>query len=68
MVPVLRGAVRMLWCLVEGKSTLFQVDTPSSDNINQLKNLVHKGKDKGILRDVNATDLVVWKVRIDKPA
>jgi hypothetical protein len=29
-----------------------------------LKKLIHQEKDQGILRDINAVDLVLWKVNI----
>jgi hypothetical protein len=60
------NAVRALLCIIEGDSSLFRVTPTGNMDIIELKNLFHKEKDKGILRDVNAADLVVWKVRIDK--
>ncbi len=52
-----------LFCLVEGDDSVFLVDTEDC-YIAEFKELVHKKKDMTILRDVNASDLTVLKVRI----
>jgi hypothetical protein len=53
---------RVLLCLIEGDSTVFQVKATINDNVLDLKDLIY---DKGISekRDVLAEDLVLWKVR-----
>ena len=55
--------VNSLWCLVDGDSRPFEVDVPVDVNVNRLKRLVHKEKERGFLRDVDASDLDLWKVR-----
>jgi hypothetical protein len=55
-------ATRALWCLIDGEFTAFKVMAPPNIDINDLKQLVSQEKDKGILRDVNAADLALWKV------
>jgi hypothetical protein len=55
-------AARTLWCLIEGESTPFGVTAPANAIIEDLKKLIHQEKEKGILRDINAVDLVLWKV------
>jgi len=52
-----------LFCLVEGDDSVFLVDTEDC-YIAEFKELVHKKKDITILRDYNASDLTVLKVRI----
>ena len=51
-----------LRCFVEGDSTVFTVKTSKNCEIDDLKKLVHQEKDKGILRNVNASDLILLKV------
>ena len=59
----LDNTFRVLLCLIEGDSTVFQVKATANENVLDLKKLIHQEKDKGILRSVNASDLVLWKVR-----
>ena len=54
---------RVLRCIVEGDPAVFKVKVPVDNDVDDLKKLVHREKDKGILRDVNASDLALWKVR-----
>jgi hypothetical protein len=54
---------RTLWIFIEGDSTPFELAIPVTAKINQVKVLVHKEKDKTVLRDVNAADLALFKVR-----
>ena len=56
------GSNRELVCLVQGDSMPFVVTTSSNDGILDLQQLVYNQKDKGILQDVNASDLTLWKV------
>jgi hypothetical protein len=51
-----------LRCLIEREATVFTVEVSVNDEIGDLKKLIHKEKDKGSLRDVNAADLVLLKV------
>jgi len=57
------SGILRLFCLVEGDDSVFLVDTGDC-YIADFKENVHKKKDKTILRDVNASDLTVLKVRI----
>jgi hypothetical protein len=54
--------IHTLWCLVEGDSTPFKITAPPNIDIDDLKKLVRENKDKSSLRDVNASDLVLFKV------
>ena len=49
---------RVLFCLIEGDSRPFKV-TPNKGDILDLKDLIKKN---GVLRNVLAKDLVLWKV------
>ena len=55
-------AVRVLLCLVEGDSSIFEVEPSGTMNIIKLKDLIH-GKGFGNASPVLAKDLVLWKVR-----
>ena len=53
---------RVLWCfIIEGNSTALWV-IPLGETIDELKHLVWKKGKNGIFRDVDAADLVLWKV------
>ena len=56
------GSNHKLWCLVQGDSMPFMVTTSSNNRIFELQQLVYNQKDKGVLQDVNASDLALWKV------
>jgi Crinkler effector protein N-terminal domain len=61
--------IRVLWCLIQGESTPFEVIAPVNVSINQLKKLI---KEEGI--DVTERDTILakhmtlWKVSIEQPA
>ena len=51
-----------LWCIVKGKPVPFKVTVPCTNDISDLKKLIHTeaiGQNQLPL----ATDLVLWKVR-----
>ena len=52
-----------LWCLIDGDSTPFKVSCTSNTDINDLKKLIHKAHERQLLHNVDATNLVLWKVR-----
>ena len=52
-----------LWCLIDGDSRPFEVDAPVDVNVNRLKEAIRAKKERGFLRDVDASDLELWKVR-----
>jgi hypothetical protein len=54
---------RTLWCLVEGDSSAFKVKPTLNADVDDLKALVYEEGKHGILRDVDAKDLGLWKVR-----
>lgn len=56
------GSNRELVCLVQGDPMPFVVTTSSNDGILDLQQLIYNQKDKGILQNVNASDLTLWKV------
>lgn len=47
-----------LWCYVEGNTMAFQVTTPSNANVSQLKKIICRECQHGVLHDINATDLL----------
>jgi hypothetical protein len=51
-----------LWCLIEGDSKPFEVEVPPSASIANLKNRVHNMGQHGMFRNIDAIDLVLWKV------
>jgi len=53
---------RELWCLIKGDSIAFRVTPLGKAGIDDLKGLVREPCKNGILRDVDAKDLVLWKV------
>ena len=55
-------AARTLWCLIESESAPFQVTAPVYASIYDLKVLVHEKCKNGALRNVDASDLILWKV------
>jgi len=54
-------ASRDFWCYVEGDIAAFQVTAPSKSNVDRLKKLI-RGERHRVLRDLDPTDLVIWKV------
>ena len=55
-----------LFCLVDGdaSSNTFSVKIPSSDTVDDLKNLIVKGDQAPAFRDVAAKDLILWRVSL----
>ena len=58
VAPMTDDTSRVLFCLIEGDSRPFKV-TPNKGDILDLKDLIRKN---GVLRNVLAKDLVLWKV------
>jgi len=52
---------RTLWCLVDHDPTPFEVTVSDSVKIDLLKDAI---KEKKVLRDVDASSLMLWQVRI----
>ena len=55
---------RRLICVIAGESALFRVQPTGSMDIIDLKNLVKEEGKNGVLHNVDAKDLTLWKVRI----
>jgi hypothetical protein len=51
-------------CLVEGDDKLFTIDCPLTTPIVVLKKLIREERKNGLLRNIDATDLTLWKVRV----
>jgi hypothetical protein len=50
------------WCvIVDSDSQPFQVTVSGNKNIDELKDIIHEKKYR-ILSNVNASDLILWKV------
>jgi hypothetical protein len=57
-------APRALRCLIEGESSLFMVKPTGSMDILELKYLIQEQGKNGVLSSVDATELVIWKLRM----
>ena len=51
-----------LWCFVQGDDEAFSVTVPSDMLISDLKGRI-KAKKENTLRSVDASNLILWKVR-----
>jgi len=55
-----------LWCLIEGTTTPtptpFSIDISPGASIDKLKDMI-KEKKKNLFQRVDASDLILWKVR-----
>lgn len=67
-LPMADDEVRVLWCFIKGDSTAFEVTAPVRASIGRLKKLVWEERKHGVLRETDATDLVLWKVSSECPA
>jgi hypothetical protein len=55
-----------LRCLIEGESAVFTVTVSANNEIGDLKDSIHEKGKNGVLRDVDAKDLVLLKVRYER--
>ena len=53
---------RVLFCLIEGDTNPFEVTVSTGKSISFLKEVIQEKRKNGPLRDVDAADLVLWKV------
>jgi Crinkler effector protein N-terminal domain len=53
---------RVLWCLMKHDSNPFEVTAPVDASIGRLKKLIWEERKNGVLRGIDATDLVLRKV------
>ena len=53
---------RALFCLIQGDTNIFEVTVSTGKSISFLKEVIQKKRKNGALRDVDAADLVLWKV------
>jgi hypothetical protein len=51
-----------LFCLVQGDSTVFSVDVPTSKSVSKLRQLIYETAIHASKRDILAKDLILWKV------
>src|ERR1700728_2293318 len=51
----------VLWCIVSGDSRPFTVRVPTDDYISVLKERIHEKAKNGVLKDIDAKDLDLWK-------
>ena len=52
-----------LWCNVKGDPALTKVKPGINDDISDLKELIQSKHENGVLRGIDAADLVLYKVR-----
>jgi hypothetical protein len=57
-------APRALLCLVQGESVLFRVEPNGSVDIIELKKLIKEKGKNSVFKNVDATNLTLWKVRM----
>jgi len=55
---------RDLQCLIKGEPVAFRVELKGSKNIIELKDLIKQEGMNGVLKFVDAKDLILWKVRM----
>ena len=55
--------IRTLWCFIDSDTAPFQITVHADVNIDHLKKDIKVKTGKG-LRDVAASSLVLWQVRI----
>ena len=53
-----------LTCLIEGESSVFEVKPTADIQILELKDDIRKMGKNGVLDNVGAKDLILWKVRM----
>ena len=53
---------RDLWCFIKGDPNAFEVTAPVDASIARLKKLVWEQRKNGVLREIDAADLVLLKV------
>jgi hypothetical protein len=58
------GVVRSLVCLIEGDTVVFPVESEGNSSIMKLKEDIKEKRKNGVLRSVDAVDLILWKVRV----
>ena len=54
---------RVLFCLIQGETNPFRVTVSTGQGIFFLKEVIQEERKNRALRDVDAVDLVLWKVR-----
>jgi hypothetical protein len=53
-----------IYCLVEGNSAIFPVIASPTTSISMLKYLIKEKRKHGVLSNIDATDLTLWRVRM----
>ena len=56
------NALRVLICLVEGDSSIFEVKPTGDMDIIDLKDLIWEENKNNALKGVDSSDLILWKV------
>jgi hypothetical protein len=56
--------IRHLRCLLEGDYVPFPVDVQANCQIADFKEMIHKKRERGALRDIDAADLKLYKVSL----
>jgi hypothetical protein len=52
-----------LWCIVKGDLSLFNVKIVPEQTVADLKELIRDKHQNNLLKDVDAANLALWKVR-----
>jgi len=52
----------ILYCLIDVNTTPFRVSCPPNTDVYDMKTLIHEAGKHGALRNIDAKDLVIWKV------
>ena len=68
-IPAMANVASLkLRCFIKGDSIPFRVTPAGEAEIDDLKDLVWERKKNGVLRDTDASDLVLWQVSSERPA
>jgi hypothetical protein len=63
-MPAIDDTVRILYCLLDGEATVFQVKLQADDILLELKDVIHERGKIGTIFNVDSNNLSVWKVRL----
>ena len=53
-----------LWCYIQGDNTAFPLIASSTIFVDLLKDSIKEERKNGVLKNVDAKDLTLWKVRM----
>jgi hypothetical protein len=63
-----KDTYRVFWFFIKGDSRAFEMTVPDNISISRLKDMVWEKRKNGVLRGVDAADLMVLKVSTERLA